>query len=94
MPAVRRQEAVEQLAKVIEELKPSILAEVNEELFPEGNSSFGASGHELAEYVRKQLLDEEIVDLWNVVFPAHQNVWYDEESGEIHYNEELAGFPE
>jgi len=35
---------------------------------------------------------EEIVDLWNVVFPQDRNVWYDEEAKAIHYNEEMVGY--
>ena len=37
---------------------------------------------------------EEIVDLWNVLFPADRNVWYDEQEDKIHYNEELVGYAE
>ena len=35
---------------------------------------------------------EEIVDLWNVVFPEDRNVWYDEEAKTIHFNEEVVGY--
>ena len=37
---------------------------------------------------------EEIVDLWNVLFPADRNVWYDEQEDKIHYTEELVGYAE
>ena len=35
---------------------------------------------------------EEIVGLWNVVFPEDRNVWYDDETKAIHFNEEMAGY--
>jgi hypothetical protein len=31
---------------------------------------------------------EELVDLWNVIFPQDRNVWYDEETDALHVNEE------
>lgn len=37
---------------------------------------------------------EELVSLCNVVFPAHQNVWYNEDDEKLHYNEETSGYVE
>jgi hypothetical protein len=45
------------------------------------------------EVFRKKVLDyladgvavEEIIDLWSAVFPEAWNVYFDEESGKIHY---------
>ena len=45
----------------------------------------------MARHIRDGLAAEEIVDLWNVVFPDDCNVWYNEETKAIHYNEELVG---
>ena len=52
------------------------------------------SAADLAQHVRSGLEAEEIVDLWNVVFPDDRNVWYDEEDDKIHYNEEAIGYAE
>jgi hypothetical protein len=38
--------------------------------------------------IQNGLEDEEIVDLWNVVFPKDRNVWYDDETERVHFNEE------
>ena len=36
--------------------------------------------------------EEEIVDLWNVVFPEDWHVWYNEEDRTFRYNEEVLGY--
>jgi hypothetical protein len=35
---------------------------------------------------------EEIIDLWNVIFPKHRNVWYDEDEATVHYSDESEPF--
>ncbi|OWK37468.1 hypothetical protein [Fimbriiglobus ruber] len=92
MPALAKQEAAETLAQVVERAKPSDLAEIYAELFPEQSVSSPPTASEIARYVRSGLAAEEIVDLWNVVFPSDRNVWYDEEAKAIHYNEEPVGY--
>ncbi len=47
---------------------------------------------EIARHIRSGLEAEEIVDLWNVVFPEDRNVWYDEEAKSILFNEEFVGY--
>lgn len=92
MPALSRDQAAEKLAEVVENAKPTALAEIYAELFPEKSAPAKPSAPELAVHIRSGLEAEEIVDLWNVVFPADRNVWYDEEDDEVHYNEEAAGY--
>jgi len=92
MPALSTTEAAEQLAKAVEKAKPTALAEIYAELFPEKPVAALPSAAHLAQHIRNGLEAEEIVDLWNVVFPADRNVWYNEEDGEIHYNEEVVGY--
>jgi hypothetical protein len=92
MPALSKNQATEKLAAVVEKARPSALAEIYAELFPEKSPGTTPSASQLAKHVRGGLAAEEIVDLWNVVFPADRNVWYDEEKNEIHYNEELVGY--
>lgn len=94
MPALSTQEAAERLANVVEKSKPSTLLGIYDELFPENPGSEVPSAAELAQHVRSGLEAEELVDLWNVVFPADRNVWYDEEDEKIHYNEEAVGYAE
>ena len=40
------------------------------------------------DYLGRGLEIEEILDLWNVAFPAARNVYYDDETETIHYNNE------
>ncbi|HSU68153.1 MAG TPA: hypothetical protein VLJ39_14845 [Tepidisphaeraceae bacterium] len=94
MPALLTNEAAQRLAEVVEKAKPPTLTEFYAELFPEKPVAVAPSAAELAQHVRSGLEAEELVDLWNVVFPADRNVWYDEEDKKIHYNEEAIGFAE
>ena len=92
MPVLSTREAAERLVKGVEAAKPTTLGEVYSELFPEQASVSHPAARDLVEHIRRGLAAEEIVDLWNVVFPDDRNVWYDEEDKAIHYNEELAGY--
>lgn len=92
MPALSRTEAAEKLAHVVEKAKPSDLQEIYSELFPDKHSSVPLVASAIAEHVRSGLEAEEIVDLWNVVFPEDRNVRYDEEAKSIHFNEETVGY--
>ncbi len=91
MPALSTKEATERLAKVVEMAKQSTLGEVYAELFPEAPASPLPSAGDMARYIRDGLEAEEIVDLWNVVFPGDRNVRYDEEAKEVRYNEDMVG---
>ncbi len=61
--------------------------EIYSELFPERSSPTSPPASEIARQIRGGLEAEEIVDLWNVVFPEDRNVWYDEEEKSVCYNE-------
>ena len=95
MPALSKNEATERLARVVEKSNPGTLTEIYSELFPDKNPSASQlSAIDLAEHVRRGLEAEEIVDLWNVVFPMDRNVWYDEEDGTIRHNDEAISYAE
>lgn len=94
MPAVSTHEAAERLAECVELAKPAVLPEIYAELFPEKPAPATLSAANLAQQVRSGLEAEELVDLWNVVFPEDWNVWYDEEGEKIRYNEEAVGYAE
>jgi hypothetical protein len=92
MPVVARNEAIERLAKAAEAARADELGEIHSELFPDrplpdttGDAPRLAA--ELARHIRAGLEDEELVDLWNVVFPAHRAVHFDEEQQAIRFNE-------
>lgn len=92
MPALSTSEAAERLAKVVEQA--TALSEIYAELFPEKPAMATPTAVDLAQHVRSGLEAEELVDLWNVIFPADRNVWYDEEDEKIRYNEEAVGYAE
>lgn len=92
MPALSTQEAIEKLAKAVEKARPSTLGEIYAELFPERTSSTLPAAGDIARHIRDGIEAEEIVDLWNVVFPEDRNVQYNEETKAIHYNEEVVGY--
>lgn len=94
MPKLSTGEAVERLIEGITEAKPTTLAEIHAELFPEKSPAPPPTAGEIVGLVRGGLEAEEIVDLWNVVFPEDRNVWYDEEDQKIHFNEEFVGYAE
>ncbi|MBW3540678.1 MAG: hypothetical protein KY476_10435 [Planctomycetes bacterium] len=94
MPALSKDMATEKLATGIEKARQSALAEIYAELFPEKPAAATPSAADLAHYIRSGLDAEEVVDLWNVVFPADRNVWYDEGDDTIHYNEATVGYAE
>lgn len=94
MPALSTNDAAERLAIGIENAKTTALTEIFAELFPERPAASSLSATDLARYVRSGIEAEELVDLWNVVFPEDRNVWYDEEDEKIHYNEEAIGYAE
>lgn len=94
MAFLKKPQAVEKLAEGIEKAKRNALAEIYAELFPEKPTPATLVAAELAQHVRKGLEAEEIIDLWNVVFPADRNVWYDEEDDKIHLNEERIDYAE
>ena len=92
MPAISKSEATERLAASVEKAKPSLLPEIYAELFPETTPLLTPVANEIARLIRGGLEAEDIVDLWNVVFPEDHNVWYDDEAKAIHFNEEMAGY--
>ena len=92
MPALSRTEAAEKLAHGVEQAKPDDLPEIYSELFPDNPSHVPMVASEIARYVRSGLEAEEIVDLWNIVFPEDRNVWYDEKAKSIHFNEEMVEY--
>ncbi len=94
MPTLGKNQAAEKLAEVVEKAQATALAEIYAELFPEKPMAAALSAADLARHIRSGLDAEEIVDLWNVVFPGDRNVWYDEQEDKIHYNEEALGYAE
>lgn len=94
MPTLSKTDAVEKLVAGVQTATPNELREIYAELFPERPVAKPPTVPAVVQHIRGGLEAEEIVDLWNVVFPADRNVRYDEEDGTIHYNEEAVGYAE
>lgn len=94
MPTLSTKEAAERLARSVEKARPTALVEIHAELFPEQPAAAAPAAADLARHIRGGLAAEELVDLWNVVFPEDRNVWYDEEDEKVHYNEEVVDYVE
>jgi hypothetical protein len=96
MSGIKKSEAIEKLALAAESASSADdIVEIYGELFP-GKGLPDVSGAktkalavELARHIRSGIEPEELVDLWNVVFPADRNVYYDEEHDVVRYNEEV-----
>jgi hypothetical protein len=91
MATITRSAAVSRMSAEIETFNRDDLVEVYNELFPETPRT-ADDADDLITGIRKHiqsgLADEEIADLWNVVFPKDRNVWYDGENQSLHVNEE------
>ena len=92
MSAIRKSEAVEKLAQAVNAASSDDLADICAELFPDRPrlrpADAGTRRPEISGHVRTKMEPEEMVDLWNVVFPGHRNVYYDDAEGLLCYNQE------
>ena len=92
MSAIKKSEAVERLAQAVAASSLEDLADIFAELFPDAPRLWASDAEkrrgEVTEYVRTKMEPEEMVDLWNVVFPADRNVYYDDADGLLCYNQE------
>ncbi len=94
MAAITKQEAVDRLTQAVKKAQPDDLVEIYNDLFPEKPTTEDAANKDPAALVKKiaahiddGLEVEEILALWNVIFPTHRRVWFDEDEGTIHYDE-------
>src|SRR5581483_2564983 len=93
MTAIPLKDAIERLAKAVEQAGTDDLREIFAELYPAkslpdvSDANGPALAKELARHVRRGIEPEEAVDLWNVVFPTDRHVYYDEEDQTLRHNE-------
>ncbi|MBL9090090.1 MAG: hypothetical protein JNL96_02630 [Planctomycetaceae bacterium] len=96
MPILTKDQAVELLTKAVEEeLDADDLLQVHNELFPDEPvteddvyDDVTPSIESIVEFVNSEPAIEDLLDLWNLIYPKHRHVWYDEQSEKFHYNEE------
>jgi hypothetical protein len=88
MAVMARGEAIERLAGAVERIQPEDIPGLYSELHPYKPVPTGLSAAKMAAFVRNKLTEGEIADLWQFLFPQDRNIWYNEETDEVHYNEE------
>lgn len=95
MQELSAREAIERLGHAVEGMSVDDLIAVYDELFPEEPTPEEATDQviptlkrRIFDYIGRGLEVEEILDLWNVVFPEDRDVYYDEETEKIHFNEQ------
>src|SRR5436189_5519180 len=94
MPEIARDEAVQKLVREFADMQPDDLAEVYNELFPVQRTTESQARlnrarlmDRITAHVNQGLEDQEILDLWHVVFPRNRHVAYDDETNTLHYEE-------
>jgi hypothetical protein len=92
MPEVTPADAVKSLIEKVRVMDLDDLRDSHNELFPEtpippiDPSSLGTGVRQkVLAYLAGGVAVEEILDLWIAVFPEAWNVYYDEETGTIHF---------
>jgi hypothetical protein len=92
MPEVAPGDAVRTLIEKVGAMDLDDLRDAHNELFPEApippfepGSEEASVRRKVLEYLASGVVLEEILDLWSIVFPEAWNVYYDEETGTIHY---------
>ncbi|MCI0739691.1 MAG: hypothetical protein L0Y72_11645 [Gemmataceae bacterium] len=96
MPMITRDQVIEFLTKAVEEdLHADDLLQVHNELFPDNPvteaevyDDVTPATENILDYINGDLAVEDLLDLWNLIYPRHRHVWYDEQAEKFHYNEE------
>ena len=89
MPYVSCSDAGERIAKAIETAKAGVLREIAVDLLSMAAGDAAGVSRNLATVVRQGVEPELLVELWNVLFPEDHDVWFNEETNEIHYESGL-----
>jgi len=94
MTTITKQEAIDRLIRSMQAATSDDLVEIHNELFPEDpvkedqvQCKQPAMIGKILAHVRAGLEIEEILDLWNVIFPADREVWFDDVENVIHFDE-------
>jgi hypothetical protein len=101
VPEIPIEQAVERLVKAVEEQLPADeIQEIYDDWFrgedavvertdasPEANKR---RVEQLVAHIRGDRYAEEIVELWELVFTTHRDVWYNEEDEVLHFCDDPA----
>ena len=96
MATIKKKQAEDRLAEAVKGTNLDDLVEIYNEVFPEGpitedqaNGDQPARVEKIVAHIDSGLEVEEILDLWNVIFPTHREVWFEEDKELIHYDEKI-----
>ncbi len=96
MATISQQQAIERVSRAVREAQPDDLVEIYNEVFPdepttedEAVANSATLVNRITAHIDQGLEVEEILDLWNVIYPTYRRVWFDEDSGLIHYDERV-----
>ena len=96
MATITKQQAVDRLTQAVKKAPPDDLVEIYNELFPEkpinedeAKKDPSALVKKIVAHIERGLEVEEILDLRYAILPKHRRVWFDEEKGLFHYDEEI-----
>jgi hypothetical protein len=96
MATITKQQAVDRLTQAVKEAQPDDLIEIHNELFPEKPARMAEAEGNPSALIKKILAHidsglelQEILDLWNVTYPKHRRVWFDEDGGLMHYDDKF-----
>jgi hypothetical protein len=95
MATITKQQAVDRLTQAVGEAHPDDLVEIHNELFPEkpitedeAKEDPSALVKKIVAHIDRGLEAEELLDLRYVILPKHRRVWFEEEEGLFHYDDE------
>lgn len=94
MATITTQNALERITEAVGKAHPDDLAEIYNELFPEAPATEDSAKanrtvllERIVKHIDSGLEVQEVLDLWNVIFPRHRSIWFDDEEGLIHFDE-------
>jgi len=93
MPTISIPETTEKLAKGVSNLTPAALEGLQSDYFADKHLPEPPVAAKLADQIREgRLYPEELVDLWHAIFVRDRDIWYNEETDEIHFNENVVQY--
>jgi hypothetical protein len=101
MPTATVNEALKILTDTIPKFDADELVEIYNDVFRKDQRTVEEARKDpspliarLVDYIHSREVSS-LPRLWNLIFPAHINVWYNEEDEQLYYNEEtIPGWPD
>ena len=81
MPINTTGEAIDRLIEAVEQAQADDLAEIYTELYPDRQAPDATGSarspliRQIVDHIRQGIEPEEVIDLWNVIYPEDRNEW-------------------